>query len=105
MKVIGKTEYGWILEASTGEIEDLAGEYKRDLQGRRSRVVQGCNVRIGTTFDVHSMYKALTTLRENTTAKDVAERLRSLATLIEAEQKFITTLDPQPPEEPQEDQP
>lgn len=92
MKVIGKTEHGWLVEASDYELQELAGNDTRER--RVVHHLERHNIRIGTKFDVHKMYATLQRLRGNADIRNAADRLVSLSKLILNDEKFIESLDP-----------
>lgn len=76
MKVIGKTDDGYILVASKDEVANLAGFY--------SAYSEGVRVEVGREVKVSEMYGLLGRIRNaEGVLKEAAERMKALSSLLE----------------------
>jgi hypothetical protein len=79
MKVIGKTEDGYIIDASGDEVANLIGYYGTYSLRDSNRVIY-----VGDKINISGMYKQLYNLKNNEPKlKEVVKTLRGLADLLE----------------------
>ena len=79
MKIIGKTERGFILESSEDEVANLIGHYSAYTN------VDGCpKLNMGDIICVHSMYKQLYDIKHKAgELSKISKTLRQVADLVE----------------------
>lgn len=79
MKIIGHTAYGYIIEASVGEVGTLCAKDARAYHGH------GPGLPVGTQIEVHETFKTLSKIERDADAiAGIANTLRATATLIES---------------------
>ncbi len=85
MKVIGKTERGFILEASEDEIANLVGEYYWSAVERK--------VKIGSTINVKKMYDRIQHLRNAAgSLQEFRNKMRHIMKLTEPLDRIVENL-------------
>jgi hypothetical protein len=79
MRIIGKTEEGYILDASTNEIANLIGYYSDyDMRDSNKKLA------VGDIIQISAMYKQLHNLKNNEPKlKETVKMLRGLADSLE----------------------
>lgn len=86
MKVIGKTESGFILSAEKNEIANLIGYYSGYSEGLPK-------LSVGSEIDVHSMYQQLYVLSaHNKSIKDVQKKLSDIVSGLDEVKPVISTV-------------
>lgn len=92
MKIIGHTKYGYIIEASVGEVSTLGG---RDASARHDH---GPGLSVGALIEVHQTFQTLAKIeRDSAAIAGIANTLRATATLIESIPNPLTLPAPDAP--------
>jgi hypothetical protein len=93
MKIIGKTQEGFILDASRDELANLLGFY--------GNYASGCpDWKLGMDIQVSKLYERIHTMRKSEASlADCAKSLRNLADLLEPIDRLVTAAlkDPEVP--------
>jgi hypothetical protein len=89
MKIIGRSDHGFIVHATEREISEIAGlgSYERTI------------LKIGQIIDVSSGWAAIRDLANGGTREDVIRSLRQMADKLGAKSTPISDGEPEPPVE------
>lgn len=91
MQIIGRTAYGYIIEASCSDVTSITGSNNSDGSGRPT-------LQAGTQINVHKCWNHINSITQfEERRKAMAEQLRAAATVIETTPSPLTL--PEPPTE------